>query len=63
MENINDKYILEIEKDVHRLNTIANRFSNIGSLPTLKKLNLVSVTKSAYNYLEYRCSKQISFKF
>ena len=63
MENINDKHIVEIEKDVHRLNTIANRFSKIGSLPSLKKLDVISVTKNAYNYLEYRSSKQISFTF
>ena len=63
MENVNDKHIAEIEKDVHRLNTIANRFSKIGSLPSLKKLDVISVTKNAYNYLEYRSSKQISFTF
>ncbi len=63
MENVDDKYVDEIEKDVHRLNTIANRFSKIGSLPELKKLDVVSVTKKAYEYLEARSSKQISFSF
>ena len=63
MENINDKYVNEIEKDVHRLNTIANRFSKIGSLPALKKLDIIAVTKSAYEYLEFRSSKQIAFTF
>ena len=63
MENVDDKYVDEIEKDVHRLNTIANRFSKIGSLPTLKKLDIIAVTKNAYEYLEYRSSKQISFSF
>ncbi len=63
IENVDKKYIDEIEKDVHRLNTIANRFSKIGSLPKLKKLDIISVTKNAYEYLEYRSSKQISFNF
>jgi len=63
MENVDDKYVDEIEKDVHRLNTIANRFSKIGSLPELKKLDVISVTKKAYEYLEARSSKQISFSF
>lgn len=63
MENVDEKYVDEIEKDVHRLNTIANRFSKIGSLPTLKKLDIIAVTKNAYEYLEYRSSKQISFTF
>ncbi len=63
MEKIDDKYVNEIEKDVHRLNTIANRFSKIGSIPELKKENIVSITKIAYDYLESRSSKQISFSF
>ena len=33
MEKVNDSYVSEIEKDVARLNTIANRFSKIGSKP------------------------------
>jgi hypothetical protein len=63
MEKVNDTYIEEIEKDVHRLNTIANRFSKIGSMPALKQENVVAVTKAAFNYLESRSSKQISFAF
>lgn len=62
-ENISDKYVGEIENDVHRLNTIANRFSKIGSLPELKKKNAVSLTKKAYDYLQSRSSKQIQFSF
>ncbi|WP_334056051.1 sensor histidine kinase [Polaribacter sp. P097] len=63
MENVDETYIVEIEKDVHRLNTIANRFSKIGSVPELKKENIVEVTKQAFDYLESRSSKQISFSF
>jgi len=63
MEKIDDKYIKEIEKDVSRLNTIANRFSKIGSVPKLKKENIVPVTKHAFDYLKLRSSKQISFSF
>ena len=63
MEKTDDIYIKEIEKDVVRLNTIANRFSKIGSTPKLKKENIVTVTKQAYDYLESRSSKQIVFYF
>jgi hypothetical protein len=63
MEKVNDIYISEIEKDVARLNTIANRFSKIGSKPELKQRNIVQVTKLAFNYLESRTSKQIRFSF
>ncbi|WP_405608635.1 sensor histidine kinase [Polaribacter sp. Asnod1-A03] len=63
MEKVDDKYVEEIEKDVHRLNTIANRFSKIGSAPELKKENIITITKQAFDYLESRSSKQISFSF
>ena len=63
MEKVDETYIEEIEKDVHRLNTIANRFSKIGSVPELKKENIVDITKQAFDYLESRSSKQISFTF
>lgn len=63
MENVDETYIEEIEKDVHRLNTIANRFSKIGSKPELKKENIVTITEQAFDYLESRSSKQISFTF
>lgn len=62
-QNVSTEYVDEIEKDVNRLNTIANRFSKIGSLPELKKENIVAITKTAFDYLESRSSKQISFSF
>ena len=62
-ENVSSDYVDEIEKDVRRLNTIANRFSKIGSLPELKQHNIVTITKTAFDYLENRSSKQISFSF
>ena len=40
-ENVHDKYVKEIENDVYRLNTIASRFSKIGSLPELNQGNIV----------------------
>lgn len=62
-ENVNDKYVEEIEKDVERLNTIANRFSKIGSVPELQKEDVVSICKTSFDYLERRSSKQIEFHF
>ena len=62
-EDVNEEYIVEIEKDVDRLSTIANRFSKIGSLPKLKKYNIVLETQAAFNYLKSRSSKQIKFSF
>jgi len=60
-ENTNPEYILEIEKDINRLQTITERFSKIGSLPTLERLDIVEETKEAYSYLKSRSSKLINF--
>ncbi|WP_346883221.1 HAMP domain-containing sensor histidine kinase [uncultured Algibacter sp.] len=62
IENINPDYILEIEKDVDRLKTIAERFSKIGSLPTLSTADIVKETIESYDYLKARSSKLIDFK-
>ncbi len=63
LEKVDDKYVDEIEKDVHRLNTIADRFSKIGSVPELKPQNIVTISKTAFDYLASRSSKQITFHF
>ena len=60
-ENTNPEYIKEIEKDINRLQTITERFSKIGSLPTLEQLDIVEETKEAYDYLKSRSSKLINF--
>ncbi|MCX7547031.1 HAMP domain-containing sensor histidine kinase [Xanthomarina sp. F1114] len=61
-ENINPEYIVEIEKDISRLQTITERFSKIGSLPTLEKTDIVKETIDSYDYLKARSSKLIEFK-
>jgi len=62
-ENFNPEYIKEIEKDIDRLQTITDRFSKIGSVPKLKKVDLVAVTEESYDYIKSRSSKHIDFKF
>ncbi|APX99160.1 sensor histidine kinase [Lacinutrix venerupis] len=60
-ENTNPDYIKEIEKDIDRLQTITERFSKIGSIPTLEKVDIVKETLETYNYLKSRSSKLINF--
>jgi len=62
IENVNPEYIVEIEKDIHRLETITERFSKIGSLPKLEKANIVKETIESYDYLKARTSKLIEFE-
>jgi len=61
-ENVNPEYITEIEKDITRLQTITERFSKIGSAPTLQKTDLVEATSSSFEYLKSRSSKLVDFK-
>jgi len=61
-EKVNPDYISEIEKDVERLKTITERFSKIGSVPKLVRMNVVEETRESYNYLKVRTSKLINFE-
>jgi signal transduction histidine kinase len=61
-EQVNPSYILEIEKDIHRLQTITERFSKIGSIPKLEERDLVEETQHAFDYLKSRSSKLIDFQ-
>ncbi len=63
LENTDENTVKEIENDVYRLNTIAERFSKIGSIPILKKIDIIYATISSFNYLKSRSSKQVKFIF
>ena len=60
-ENVNPEYIEEINKDVDRLRIITERFSKIGSIPKLKKTNIIEETTETFDYLTKRSSKLIDF--
>jgi len=62
-EKVDSNIIVEIEKDINRLNTIVRRFSEIGSIPELTKQNINDVLESSINYLTKRNSSLINFKF
>lgn len=61
-ENLNPDYILEIEKDIDRLQTITERFSKIGSVPTLEIVDIITETINSFDYLKTRSSKLIDFE-
>lgn len=49
----------ELQKDIHKLNIVTERFSSIGSAPTLKPENVVSLINNVVNYLRPRVSAKI----
>ncbi len=60
-ENVDPDYILEMEKDIDRLKTITERFSKVGSVPTMEKADVIAETQATYDYLKNRSSKFINF--
>ncbi len=62
-DEANQEIATEIEKDITRLEVIANRFSKIGSESPLKTMNVVALTKKSYDYLASRSSKRVNFIF
>jgi signal transduction histidine kinase len=59
--DVGKETIEELEKDVNRLNTIADRFSKIGSVANLKTENLVEVIYNSVAYLKTRTSQKVRF--
>lgn len=62
-DNVDETTVSEIEKDVNRLQTIADRFSKIGSEPDLIPMNIIAETEQSFDYLKSRFSKQVEFSF
>ncbi|MRM91915.1 sensor histidine kinase [Riemerella anatipestifer] len=61
MEHENSVGVQEIEKDIHRLTTISERFSKVGSVPELNDFNLNETLQQNYDYLKTRISKKVEF--
>ncbi|MES2747187.1 MAG: HAMP domain-containing sensor histidine kinase [Bacteroidota bacterium] len=62
-DNVDETTITEIEKDIHRLQTITDRFSKIGSEPILESKNIIDETRDSFDYLKSRFSNQVEFSF
>lgn len=61
-KTLEEPYIGEIRKDIDRLDTIARRFSKIGSVPELTEQDLCQVIRHTISYLEKRSSRKVHFQ-
>lgn len=52
--------VAEMDKDVHRLSTIASRFSKIGSVPQMADADLNTIVADAATYMATRISGRIT---
>jgi len=55
--------IKELEKDVNRLELVADRFSKIGSAPQLLPVNIYAQLDDCRNYMQRRSPRKVSFNF
>jgi signal transduction histidine kinase len=58
-KDVDGMYLKEIEKDVKRLEMIADRFSKIGSKPDLLPLDINKSLKSSCEYMSARISSKV----
>lgn len=62
LKDENSDLALELEKDVHRLQVITDRFSKIGSKPELTEQAVLPVIDDIVAYLNPRTPKQVIFE-
>ena len=60
-QNIPEETIIEMEKDVDRLQTVAERFSKIGSKAALTKTNITDLIYNSIDYLKTRTSQNVHY--
>ena len=58
----NDTFIPQMDEDIRRLQMIAERFSKIGSQPTLEHQSILPVLQSAMEYMRARTSDKIEYR-
>ncbi|MGZ3940997.1 MAG: sensor histidine kinase [Bacteroidia bacterium] len=59
--NVDPTILHEMNRDLERLQTITDRFSKIGSQPTLENENMAIILEHAVDYLNQRFSKNVNF--
>ena len=62
-KEIKKNSILEIEKDIKRLELIAERFSKIGASPKLKNENIIDLISKTLEYLRKRSGNKVIWKW
>ena len=58
----NDPLLPQMDEDIRRLQMIAERFSKIGSQPTLEQHEVLPVVKSTMEYMRARTSNKIEYR-
>lgn len=59
---VDETVVNEMNRDIKRLNTITDRFSKIGSQPTLQNEDICAVIQNSTDYLKLRTSKNVKYE-
>lgn len=62
LKEVDTAIVSDMEKDVNRLQMITDRFSKIGSTPSLENEDIANIIIQAVAYLEKRISKKVLFE-
>lgn len=62
-QNVSEEAIAEIEKDINRLQIVAERFSKIGSTPELHSEDIHLVLQESIHYMQLRTSSKIVYNY
>lgn len=57
-----DTLLPQMDEDIRRLQMIAERFSKIGSQPTLEQQDILPIVQSAMDYMRARTSNKIEYR-
>jgi signal transduction histidine kinase len=61
-QGLDPEIIVELNKDLDRLQTVADRFSKIGSEPELKRLDLADFVQDSIKYMKPRMPRRVTFQ-
>lgn len=62
LKGLDDDTVKEIEKDVHRLETVTDRFSKIGSAARMETADIVGVIRDTVSYMQPRTSGKVQYE-
>ncbi len=63
LQEVDTQTITEIEKDVLRLQAVADRFSKVGSSPDLKPETIAAMLPQSLEYMKARISSKVAFTY
>ena len=62
LKGLDEETVKEIEKDVHRLETVTDRFSKIGAAARMEQADVVEIIRNTVSYMQPRTSAKVLYE-